>query len=217
MYKKYYWEKYAQLSLPYCNINYEFICEDKPDLQTEDDIMGVEVVQVKTESEGKKDDALFSCLGENMTAEQVKSNGKIKSANLGENIKAIGNSWMTNFGFYNVEQRIAENIQTAKDKIIDKINKKNNYKQFKKMGIYLIFEPQQTIFINEKSINVYKKIVDGITQNANYGMDGFDLYIIDFLRYIFVNNSTNMFEKDDVARNHIHKQALEYEESKTVK
>lgn len=167
MYSKYYFEKYAQLTLGITEYGDSFTLDDKPDLQNAEKGIGIEVVNVETKEQG-----ILRCIWNQYSGHGLSSNEfreKIRNPKLKQKV-------IPDCGFMAMEVRSGDTqelVDFTIEVIRDKSRKYENYKHFTKNGLYLYNH-----MFEEQIRNLHQKII--------LEKFPFDFYIINIMGKLYV-------------------------------
>lgn len=202
LYSKYYFEKYAQLTLKSIDcIEGHFRLLDKPDLQNIKNSVGIEVVNVETQEEGN-----FRYLWNTHTGKELSSD-TFQSLLVNDKLKQ---KVITGLPFMAAEVRTGEardNIDEIINTIQNKALKFNKYKQFNQNGLYLfdshIWEEQMSEFQARVKQNKFP----------------FNFYILNLMdKLIFINDATiKRYDLTELQRKIFKRKSEQYEQNRTNK
>lgn len=165
---KIYFEKYAQLTLELTEFGNNFVLADKPDLQDNNQDIGIEVVLVETKDEGIMRSVWNKYSGTGITSNEFRD--KFKRSDFKQSV-------IPDCEYMAMECRCG-NAKDLIPEMLAFIGRKNeklkNYKRFKKNGVYLFNQ------------HMFPEQIPELQNAINYENFAFDFYIINMVNKLYV-------------------------------
>ena len=165
---KIYFEKYAQLTLGLTDFGNDFVLVDKPDLQDNNQDIGIEVVLVETKDEGIKRSIWNKCAGTGITSNEFRD--KFKRSDFKQAV-------IPDCEYMAMDNRCG-NVKDLIPEMLDFIGRKNeklrDYRQFKKNGLYLFNQ------------HMFPEQIPDLQTAISHKDFAFDFYIINLVNKLYV-------------------------------
>ena len=195
MMSKYYFEKYAQLTLGLTDFRGNFVLSDKPDLQNFERGIGIEVVTARTTDEGIFDNEWNRARKKGLTSKEFLC--RLRNPALRQ--KVFPN---TEYMFIEIGETPSSRLSKVINAIKNKSQRFANYKRFDQNGLYLY-------------TRLWQEQIPELQQAIQKNNFMFDFYILNLTNKLLVltKNSTKIHDMPPEQIEIFQGQARNYEES----